>query len=584
MNFPAIYHRSSEQMASPFDKDNLIINIKTGYDITQVFLIYGDPYLAGIMGGKEKWMGTRHKIEFNKLLKDHIWWTTTVKPEYKRCKYYFELHTKDEVYYLFADGFMTKEQMELPGKMLQYFIVPWMNPSDINTTPSWVNDTVWYQIFPDRFCRVKTQDEHNTEKIKEWTKGKVKNEDRYGGNLQGIISKLEYLKTLGISGIYLNPVCKAESNHKYDTTDYESIDRDFGTESDMIELVQKAHSLGIKIMMDGVFNHSGRNFAPWQDVLKNGRESKYFNWFMINTWPINAYHDTRDGGFYTFAFNEKMPKLNTNNKEVCDYIEKICLMWLEKYNIDGIRFDVGNEISHSLLKRLRSTLKAKKSDIYLLGEIWHDASQWLLGDEYDSVMNYPLTSSINDFFIDTSMTKKDFAYRINHCYTMYQQQSNNVLFNLLDSHDTDRLMNRTKNKDIFIQELALLFAMPGSVCIFYGTELGLEGAHDPDCRRCMLWDEFEDEERKDIFNDVKKLIALRKEESLMKSLYFHFTEDIKEERCIEFIKLDNSFNKIQILLNCSKAPLPILDNSEVLFSRGYKNQMLQVNGTLIRRL
>ncbi len=582
MDKASVFHRSSEQMAYAFSEDELIINLKTGRDIDRVFIVHGDPYQAGIAGGAEKWTGNREEIIYKKLLKRHIWWTTTLRPEYKRCKYYFELYSGDEVAYLFEDGFLTAEQMELPGKMLQYFMVPWMNPSDVSVTPSWVNETIWYQIFPDRFCRASGSEPE--EGIVPWREGPVRNEERFGGNLKGITERLDYIRDLGANGIYLTPVCMAESNHKYDTTDYETIDPDFGTTSEMVELVEKAHDRGIRIMMDGVFNHSGRFFAPWQDVLENGPSSKYFDWFMINDWPIDVNKDTRDGKFYTFAFHAGMPKLNTNNEEVIAYIEKICAMWVDRYDIDGIRFDVGNEVSHYLLKRLRRTLKAKKPDIYLLGEIWHDASQWLYGDEYDAVMNYPLTSGINDFFIDESLTKRDLAYRINGCYTMYQQQNNNVLFNLLDSHDTDRLITRTGDVDVFIQELAALFTMPGSVCIFYGTEIGMEGGHDPDCRRCMPWDALDTPERAAVRAEVEKLIALRHNEPIMRSLHFHFPEEIPEERCAEYIKLDDYGNRIQVLLNAGDADIDVGNWGEILFSRNYEDGTLKQKGTLIRRM
>lgn len=581
MDFAAIYHRTSEQMSYPLNEDDLIINLRTGKDVESVFLIHGDPYASGILGGAERWHGTREEIVFKKDLKNHIWWTTTVRPEYKRCKYYFELHTESETWYYFEDGFLTEEQLELPGKMLQYFIVPWMNPADINRTPEWVNHTVWYQIFPDRFCRGINSPK---EDILPWRKGPVKNEDRFGGNLSGMTEKLPYLDELGITGIYLTPICLAESNHKYDTTDYEQIDPCFGTAEEMKRFVKIAHEHGIRVMMDGVFNHSGRNFAPWRDVLEKGRASKYFHWFMVNDWPIRTDRDTRDGRFYSFAFHSGMPKLNTNNEEVISYIEKICSGWIDAYDIDGIRFDVGNEVSHLLLKRLRRTLKKKKPDFYLLGEIWHDASPWLLGDEYDAVMNYPLTSGINDFFIDKSLTKNDFAWRINACYTMYQQQNNNVLFNLLDSHDTDRLLSRVNgDRDVFLQEISALFTMPGSVCIFYGTELGLEGGHDPDCRRCMPWDELESAHAGEFLEPVKALITLRKNEKTFRSLYFHFPNEIPEKRCIEYIKLDDDGNQIQILLNGEKKAIPVGMEGEVLFANRFEQGLLLPKGTLIRR-
>lgn len=582
MDHSAIYHRTSEQMSYSFLDDELVINLKTGHDVKQVYLIYGDPYQAGIAGGAEDWIGMREEVVYKKELKNHTWWTTTIRPEYKRCKYYFELHAADEILYYFEDGCLTKEQMEVPGKMLQYFIVPWMNPADVNRTPDWVNETVWYQIFPDRFRRGK--DSKEDENIVPWRKGSVRNEERFGGNLKGIIEKLDYLKDLGINGIYLTPICMAESNHKYDTSDYETIDPSFGNEWDMKSLVDEAHARGIRIMMDGVFNHSGANFLPWIDVVEKGPDSRYFDWFMVNEWPVDLTKSTRDGQFYSFAFFANMPKLNTNNPEVIDYIEKVCTQWIRRYDIDGIRFDVGNEVSHRLLKRLRRVLKEQKSDFYLLGEIWHDASQWLYGDEYDAVMNYPLTSGINDFFVDRSLTKKDFAYRVNSCYTMYQQQTNNVLFNLLDSHDTDRLMTRTKDPDIFIQELAALFTMPGSVCMFYGTEIGMEGGHDPDCRRCMPWDEVDKGIHDDLTGMVRALIRLRREEATFRSLYFHFPCEISTMRCIEYIKLDKEGRRIKVLLNASDDPVKVPEADDILFSRRFKEGELEANGTLIYRL
>ena len=158
---------------------------------------------------------------------------------------------------------------------------------------------------------------------------------------------------------------------------------------------------------------------------------------MIHDWDnLEKRADTRDARFYSFAFADWMPKLNTNNEEVIDYFCGVCEDWIREFDIDGIRYDVGNEVSHCFLKKMRERLRALKPDLYLLGEIWHDASQWLAGDEYDSVMNYPLLSGIHDFFLDKSMDKAEFEYMVNRCYTMYMQQNNNVMFNLLDSHDT----------------------------------------------------------------------------------------------------------------------------------------------------
>lgn len=582
MNFTGVYHKTSEQMSYPKNDRELIINIKTGYDVKRVFLHYGDPFESGILGGKETWTGKREEICYKKRLKHQIWWTTTVVPAYRRCKYYFELQTEEEIWYYFEDGFLTEKQMQMDGRMLQCFIVPWMNPADINRTPGWVNETVWYQIFPDRFCN--GTPEENTEDIVPWRSGEVTNAERFGGNLAGIRMRLSYLKELGINGIYLNPIMEAESNHKYDTTDYTKIDSHFGTNEEFAALVKEAHALGIRVMVDAVLNHCGRKFAPWRDVQEKGRQSVYADWFMINDWiSLKKEADTRDGRFYSFAFIDKMPKLNTNNEEVIAYFCKICENWIREFDIDGIRFDVGNEVSHRFLKQIRDHVRAIKPDLYLLGEIWHDASQWLNGEEYDSVMNYPLMSGIHDFFLDPSATKEDFEYMINRCYTMYMQQNNNVLFNLLDSHDTERLMNRLQNLDRFYQQLAVLFTMPGSPCIYYGTEIAMEGGYDPDCRRCMPWSELSQEENQEKIREIQTLITLRKEESAFRSLYFHFTNTYREARLVEYVKLDDEGNQVEILLNGTEKDLDVKQQGEVLFARAYDNGKLRKNGTLIRR-
>lgn len=582
MEFASVYHKTSEQMSYALNEDDLIINLKTGYDVLKVYVYYGDPFEAGILGGSETWSGMKEEIYFKKRLQHQIWWTVTLQPKYKRCKYYFELQTKEETWFYFNDGFLTKEQMNMSGRMLQCFTVPWMNVSDINVTPNWVNDTVWYQIFPDRFCRGEASEQG--EGIVPWRMGKVKNEERFGGNLKGIYQQLSYLEELGITGIYLNPIKKAQSNHKYDTTSYTEIDPHFGTNEDFTKLVQEAHRRGIRVMVDAVFNHSGVKFAPWLDVLEKKQESKYADWFMIHNWDtLEKKADTRDGRFYSFAFVDRMPKLNTNNEEVVEYFCKICEDWVDEFHIDGIRFDVGNEVSHSFLKVIRARLKKKNPDIYLLGEIWHDSSQWLQGDEYDSVMNYPLTSGISDFFLDYNMNKVEFEYMVSRCFTMYMQQCNNVLFNLLDSHDTQRLMNLLQNEDKFYQQMAILFTMPGSPCIYYGTEIAMEGGHDPDCRRCMPWSELDSKDNQERIEAMKTLIAMRRTRKACRSLHFHFTEEYEQKRLVEYIKIDEKGEEIQILLNCGQDSIPIKNEAEVIFARNYTNQLLEGNGTLIRK-
>lgn len=587
MNFTSVYHRSSDNYCYPLNTEDLIINLRTGYEVEQVFLHYGDPFTNGILGSENRWEGKREEIIYKKNLKYGLWWTTTVQPEFKRCRYFFELITVEgEIYYYFEDKLCTKEELEKLHHEPGCFVFPWMNEADINQTPKWVNDTIWYQIFPERFCN--GEQTIDPEGVKPWAgpKDRVKNNEFYGGDLRGIINKLPYLKELNISGIYLTPINESPSSHKYDTIDYLSIDPHFGTKETMIELVNKAHELGIRVMLDGVFNHTGKEAKEWKDVVEKGPQSKYYNWFMVNEWPFDPNKwNTKEGKYYSFAFNDKMPKLNTNNPEVRKHIIDICEYWVKEYGIDGIRLDVANELSHRFCKELRTRMKALNTEIYILGEVWNDSINWLRGDEFDAVMNYPLGNAISDFWIEESYTKKDFEEDINRCYTLYMQQTNDVLFNLLDSHDTIRLSSKTPDVNKVYQQLAVLFTMPGSPCMFYGTEVLLEGAHDPDCRRCMPWKEIEEGLYDEHLSFVKNLTRLRKEEALFRSRNFHFTNGIDNERVIEYIKIDDyDSEKMGIVLNCDKKAIEVKIKGNEMMSHLYQNEQLEPGGIVIWKI
>lgn len=584
MDFNAVYHRANDNYCYALNEDELVINIKTGYDVKYVNIICGDPFTAGILGGGESFVGEAMNIPFKKRLKNQLWWTTTIEPPYKRLKYYFELQTENEKWFYFEDGIISEEQMNIEGRSRQCFVMPWMNPSDVNVTPDWVNHTVWYQIFPERFCNGDAA--NDPEGVLPWRiKGSVRNDEFFGGDLKGIINKLDYLKELGISGLYLTPVNEAPSSHKYDTTDYRKIDPHFGDEETMIELVKEAHKREIRIMLDGVFNHCGKYFKPWQDVVEKGPDSEYYDWFMVLEWPFDfSKGAAREKQYYSFAFYDNMPKLNTNNRAVREYLVEVCETWVKKYDVDGIRLDVANEISHVFCKELRSRMKKIKPDIYILGEIWHDAMPWLRGDEFDAVMNYPLGESIKDFWIDKTLTNEDFEFTINRCYTGYMQQTNDVLFNLLDSHDTKRLRSDVKNMDEFFQQLAVLFTMPGSPCLYYGTEIAMEGGHDPDCRRCMPWEEIEAGEYEERIEIVKSLIKLRREEPLLRNRNFHFPNKINKPRVIEFTKVGWLDNYVEVIINCEEEDIEIPKEGEILFRRHYIDSTLLKNGILIRKI
>lgn len=595
MNKSCIYHRTADNYCYALDSDNLVITIRTGFDVKKVSLFYSDPFSGGLMGSNEAQQFYEKIVDYRVELDDCLMWSVTVAPEFKRCSYYFKLSDGEEEFLYLEDGFRTSLDAS-PHERLQFFVFPWMNPADINVVPEWVSDTVWYQIFPERFCN--GNPDINPPFTKRWGEPDkpVNFMDYYGGDLRGIINKLEYLHDLGITGIYMTPICKSRSNHKYDITDYLTIDPAFGTAEDMRELVEKSHELGIRVMMDGVFNHSSVMFHPWRDVVKKGPDSKYYDWFMINKWPFekNGVCNTRKGNYYSFAFVDAMPKLNTNNPEVIKYFVQVCMKWVKTFDIDGIRFDVIDETSHEFCRALRKNLKKIKPDIFLLGESWHDSLPWLTGTELDSVMNYPLKDSINSFWLNPDSCYKTFEHAVNRCYSLYMQQTNRVLFNLLDSHDTERLITSLGNQDLFLQQMAVIFTMPGTVCIYYGTEIALEGGHDPDCRRCMPWSHIEKGEYTHITDKIKSLISMRKNQSSLRSAAYSFTHEYDNPRIISYdrydVPTDKTFEKnpcrfsttVSVILNCSDKPEGIntLDH-EILFSNLYNDGILNPNGTLI---
>ena len=230
MNLEAIHHKAVDNYCYPLNENDIKINIYTGYDVAKVTLVYGDPFTGGIMGGNQDFTESLLVLEDTKLLRHQIIWSGTVKPKFKRLSYYFILEAGKEKYYMLEDDFYTESEFKSFNRRKQFFYFPWMNPSDINVTPDWVNSTVWYQIFIDRFCN--GNPDINPKNVKPW-KGpdkQVKSFDFYGGDISGITSKMDYLQSLGISGLYLTPVCKGESNHKYDTGSYTTIGPHFGTD------------------------------------------------------------------------------------------------------------------------------------------------------------------------------------------------------------------------------------------------------------------------------------------------------------------------------------------------------------------
>lgn len=587
MKTECIDHRSGGY-CSVLDTHTLSVRIKTGKDVERVVLVAGDPYSAGV-SPSNPWDGERVQMGREVELRDHFVWKAVVRAEYRRLQYYFEVCCGGETLVMLEDGFYTPQEFGAYRGIQAFFRFPWINESDVASIPAWVKDTVWYQIMPDRFCAA-MEPSAKSRAVKPWKcEDGMKHGDFYGGDIPGIVSKLGYIKSLGCSGIYLNPVFASKSYHRYDTDDYTLIDPDLGTADDMKALVQNAHALGIRIMLDAVFNHCGRGFFAWRDVVEKGEASRYKDWFFIRSWPVDgASRDTRDGAYYSFAFQAGMPKLNTDNPEVQEYFERICLSWIREWEIDGIRFDVGNEISHTFIRRLASSLKKEKPDIFLLGEIWHDSAPWLSGGEYDSVMHYPFLFAVNGFWSDDRRTQRDLMFSINRCLVMYRDGIAPFLFTFLGTHDTLRAFNRCGSVDATLQQFAFLLTMSGSPSLFYGDEIPLDGADDLQCRKCMPWGEILAKGRTGFSCEIRKLISLRNEFPQLKSPRCEWNAEYLDTRVVCYTKLleDGRGGAVSVSLNASSSSVHMQTSAEarVLYAHLYDadNGVLSSNGILIR--
>ncbi|MCD5489199.1 ATP-binding cassette domain-containing protein [Lactobacillus delbrueckii subsp. lactis] len=248
-------------------------------------------------------------------------------------------------------------------------------------SPDWVKETVWYQIFPERFAN--GDKSNDPEGVKDWNPSNHPGrEDYYGGDLQGVLDHLDYLQDLGINGLYFCPIFKASSNHKYDTIDYLEIDPDFGDKQLFARLVNEAHARGMKVMLDAVFNHMGDSSMQWQDVVKNGPNSRFANWFHINCFPVEPY-DPADPSYETFAFEKHMPKLNTANLEVVDYLLTIATYWVKEFDIDAWRLDVADEVlglAHLLERRPADLSGGQRQRVALGRAIVRDAPIFLMDE------------------------------------------------------------------------------------------------------------------------------------------------------------------------------------------------------------
>jgi len=586
MNTAAIYHRPESEFAYLYDKETLHLRLRTAKsDISSVQVVGGDPYLV------EK--GQRETpIDMVKILSTdlHDYWFTSVKAPFKRLSYGFVLTSEDHLQVFYGDQGLFPLSKNILDSPNLYFRLPYFHEIDRFKAPEWVKETVWYQIFPERFANGdKSNDPKGTIS---WGSKVPGRQDYFGGDLQGVIDHLDYLEELGINGIYFCPIFKAYSNHKYDTIDYRKIDPDFGDKKVFKNLVDECHKRGIKVMLDAVFNHMGDQSPQWQDVLAKGKDSKYADWFHINEFPASYkksddFEEAYDLTYDTFAFTPHMPKLNTANPKVQEYLLDTARYWIKNFDIDAWRLDVANEVDHAFWKKFRKVCEKTKEDFYILGEIWHSAQKWLEGDEFHAVMNYAYTDAIMGYFVKKRFSLKEMVSAINQQLMLYRDQTNQVQFNVLDSHDTPRLLTEAQeDKELMKQVLAFTYLQPGVPCLYYGDEIGMTGGADPCCRKCMVWKE--DEQDQELFQFVKKLIALRKTWQKIISQVAMNWKETNEENGLLILERHLDGKTLQAIFNTGKQEIHLAKTGEILFSNLSQQEgqrvTLQAKGFLVLKI
>lgn len=586
MNF-IVYHEAKSKYAYLYDQDTVHLRLIAQKDkVTKVEVLYGDPFFWGESeSNPDVWewkIETSDSTVMNKEYQtqqfDHFF--IAVKPEFKRMKYAFIINNR----YLYGANDIIDLEIypEQRKNLFGYFNFPFLNKEDLFDAPSWIEDQVWYSIFPERFHNGNGRYTEKSDQLLPWGEtDKYSNNQRFGGDLEGIIKKLDYLHDLGITGIYMTPIFESFTSHKYDIINYKKIDPAFGTNATFKRLVEKAHSLGIKVTLDAVFNHCSISHPWFIDVIKKGKESIYFDCFHIldKEKPVfdeeidfskpvprelmKKYHDNpRLLNYRTFAFTPYMPKLNTENKLMREHLLDAAVYWVKEYDIDGWRLDVSNEVPHEFWREFRTRIKDIKKDVYIIGENWDNSNPWLQGDQYDAVMNYGTLFPIWNYFgtnIDYKQYKgQEFIEKINKVLTDYPKNVLRAQYNLIDSHDTTRIMEICSNNiDLVKLPYIFMFSLPGAPSIYYGGEVGLSGKHDPDNRRCFPWDQVGN----GMNQFMKRLITLRNSYQAFKSTDLKWIEYCDSQEYIIYEKED-------LVFILSKS----YPDNEIVLPKAYQNQ------------
>ncbi len=373
--------------------------------------------------------------------------------------------------------------------------------------PRWVRDAVFYQIFPERFAN---GDPGNDPRRTQPWGSRPGHYSYQGGDLAGIIDRLDYVQDLGATALYLNPIFRSPSNHKYDVADYHEIDPHFGAIDLFRHLVGELHRRRMRILLDGVFNHSGDQHAAFRDLRRRGAASPHADWYSVDFYPVAPPERPNYAAWNGYGH---LPELRTDNPRVLAHLHAAVRRWMAE-GIDGWRLDAAERLEHRFWKSFRNVVREAPGGVgeeaYILGEIWADACAWLQGDELDGVTGYRFRRACVAFFAERSIDAGEFALGLRTLLRAHPKAVTEATLNLLGSHDTPR-WNTVCGGDDESARLGLLFLLtwPGAPLIYYGDEVGMPGGNDPDNRRAFDWTESSWDT--DLQNDLRRAIRVRRE-------------------------------------------------------------------------
>lgn len=514
MNTEAIYHHPSGTYAYSNGPDTLRVRLRTSArDNVECFVRWSDRYSSE---------NSQERItQMTWLASDGVFtcWEAELYEPHRRFRYAFQIRSGAEEIYYTEDGFSRTASQG--GWLSGYFNWPYLYDSQRIQVPAWVLDAVFYEIFPERFAN--GNPENNHPKARDWP-GKPEWFTFWGGDLAGIQQRLSYLQELGINTLWLTPIFESASNHKYDINDYTKIDAFLGTEETFKEFLDACHARGIRVVLDAVYNHCGTDFFAWRDVVEKGTASRYVDWFHVHEFPP----DSHKRNYRMFGHHGHMPKLNTYHPEVQRYLIDAAAKWT-RMGVDGWRLDVAGEVDPDLWRAFRREMRAINPDIYIVGEIEHEAARWTLGDQFDGVQHYPLYRAILNYFAagdrspafgglgpSAPWDTTTFDQRLGHIRSWYPTPVLPALLTPLSTHDTPRFLTLCGG-DKRKQRLAATFLLTytGTPMLYYGDEIGMEGGPDPDCRRPMIWEPGHQDQ--ELLAYYRRVIALRKKHPALRA-------------------------------------------------------------------